>query len=290
MMQDSLTYWLQMSFFCVLVINLIGFMKTVWFVSLGYTLSITVISLVSIAFLHPHFYLIAWLQHLSLLAWALRLRYFVLKRESNHHYQSAVESIRAKSERLPIGIKIAIWISVSILYTIMFSPAFFTALANYEPNLLSMSFLINIDGIAILFAGLIIESLAHRQKSKFKKLHPKEFCQAGLYKWVRFSNYFGEMMVWTGNFIVAIPFYKDGWHWLIASVGLVTLPLIMIGSSKRLEAKQNRQHESDPAYLEFTSKTPVLFPWLPIYSLQKFKNSSGLMRVIQLADLVSRNA
>ncbi|MFI5154936.1 MAG: DUF1295 domain-containing protein [Chitinophagales bacterium] len=250
-------------------------MKTVWFVSLGYTLSIAVVAFGSIALLHSHFFLIAWLQHLGLLAWALRLRYFILKRERNLHYQSAVESIRARSERLSIGIKIMIWISVSILYTIMFSPAFFTALSDYEPDLLSMSFLINVDGIAILFAGLIIESVADSQKSEFKKLHPKKFCQTGLYGWVRFPNYLGEIMVWTGNFIVAIPFYRAGWHWLIAIAGLVILVLIMLGSAKRLEARQNRQHEADPAYLEFVRKTPVLFPWLPIYSLQKNKIHLG---------------
>ena len=55
--------------------------------------------------------------------------------------------------------------------------------------------------------GLLIEIVADRQKSKFKGNLKNEgkFINVGLWAWSRHPNYFGEIVLWVGMAIVAMP-------------------------------------------------------------------------------------
>ena len=123
-----------------------------------------------------------------------------------------------------------------------------------------------------------METVADAQKHKFKQQHPKRFCNVGLYKLVRFPNYLGEILVWTGNFIIGTPFYSNWIQWLISISGLIAIIFIMMGSAMRLEEKQEKAYKEDPKYRIFSQNVPVLFPWLPIYTLRNlwfFRNKIG---------------
>ena len=45
----------------------------------------------------------------------------------------------------------------------------------------------------------------------------------------------------------------------------------MLGSSRRLELKQASHYGKDAAFRAYASQTPILFPFLPVYSLQNLK-------------------
>jgi len=47
--------------------------------------------------------------------------------------------------------------------------------------------------------------------------------------------------------------------------------LIMMGSTKRLEGKQEERYGDREDYQRFIKKVPVLFPLLPIYSLKSVR-------------------
>jgi hypothetical protein len=49
----------------------------------------------------------------------------------------------------------------------------------------------------------------------------------------------------------------------------------MFGASRRLELKQSKKYGSDAAYRVYSRRVPILFPFLPIYSLQKPKVHEG---------------
>ena len=61
------------------------------------------------------------------------------------------------------------------------------------------------------------------------------------------------------------------WQVLVALFGWVCIVLIMMGSTKRLEKTQKARYGEDPDFQEYIKTVPVLFPWLPIYSLEKVK-------------------
>ncbi len=45
----------------------------------------------------------------------------------------------------------------------------------------------------------------------------------------------------------------------------------MLGSARRLEIKQAERYASDPAYLDYVRRVPILFPLLPLYSLRTLR-------------------
>jgi steroid 5-alpha reductase family enzyme len=88
---------------------------------------------------------------------------------------------------------------------------------------------------------------------------------------VRYPNYLGEITFWFGVFVSGTIGYKAWWHWTTAVTGLVCIILIMMGSTKRLEKKQGERYGDDAAFKNYVQTVPVLFPWIPIYSLGNVK-------------------
>ena len=56
-----------------------------------------------------------------------------------------------------------------------------------------------------------------------------------------------------------------------AFLGYVCIFLIMLGSTRRLEMKQDERYGTNSEYQTYTRTVPVLFPLLPIYSLRNLK-------------------
>ena len=62
-------------------------------------------------------------------------------------------------------------------------------------------------GLALWIFGFSIEVIADRQKRNFKKQQDKdkEFITSGLWAWSRHPNYFGEITLWLGLTLIALP-------------------------------------------------------------------------------------
>jgi steroid 5-alpha reductase family enzyme len=256
-------------FLISLAITLIGFKKTVWFISIGYTFSIVASAVFILVFKNSGLNFFNYLQVILLAIWGIRLGFYIIKRESDTNYNSSVKDQISTSQELPMPVKGGIWISVSFLYVCMFSPAIFTLQEKAGSSVFTQSLII--AGLFAMGTGVIIEAIADNQKSVFKMGNPKSYCNTGLYKWVRCPNYLGEIMVWTGNFICAVSFISGWWQWALASTGLVCIILIMMGSAKRLEKKQIERYGSDTDFQTYEKTVPILFPWIRLYSLQKIK-------------------
>jgi len=150
----------------------------------------------------------------------------------------------------------------------MFSPVVF--LAESIDSLSDKQMKIAAAGVTIMWLGLALEALADHQKS-VAKTKANTFVSSGLYSWVRYPNYLGEITFWVGNFIAGVVAYNTWWQWAASITGVVCIILIMMGSTKRLETKQDERYGKDPKYKEYIKTVPVLFPWLPIYSLKNVK-------------------
>ena len=57
----------------------------------------------------------------------------------------------------------------------------------------------------------------------------------------------------------------------VALIGLVCIVLIMMGSTKRLEKQQDGRYGEQLAYQKYAQSVPVLFPFVPIYSLKNVR-------------------
>lgn len=248
-------------------LSALGFKRAEYFVSLGYAASIASQAIV-MPLLYRHT-LRSWVlfQSALLLAYGLRLGTFLALRERSTSFRKEQAENAARSAKVHGPIKVVIWVSVSLLYVLMFLPALLTMSAPVTGAALPSAPV----GIALMVVGLGIEACADWQKSRFKKKSSSHFCDVGLYRIVRFPNYFGEMVFWFGVWISAISAYQSLLAWVLGSLGFVSIELIMLGSSRRLELKQADRYSADATYQAYAKKTPVLFPLLPLYSLRNLK-------------------
>ena len=109
------------------------------------------------------------------------------------------------------------------------------------------------------------------QKSAAKKLRPKRFVDTGLYAFVRCPNYLGEVVIWTGVLLSAIDGGLTWWQWALALLGYAGIVYVMFSGARRLELRQNEAYGNDPDYQRYVKKTPILIPFLPIYSLTRYE-------------------
>lgn len=252
-----------------LFVCLIGYIRTVWFVSIAYTLSIAILCVTALFILFETSELYNVLQISLLGFWAIRLGTFLVQREYNKNYVKAVKAQTDSSQQQAIYVKFFIWLSVALLYAMMFSPVLFT----YQSPVLSSGYalIVPYTGVFIMLIGIVIEALSDYQKSMFKRKQAQSFCNVGLYKHLRSPNYFGEILVWTGNLIVSLIFLHTWWQYLMVFTAWVCIVLIMMGSTKRLERTQEEHYGHDPKFKEYIKEVRVLFPLLPIYSLKQVK-------------------
>lgn len=122
-----------------------------------------------------------------------------------------------------------------------------------------------IVGMSLWLAGFVIEVVADRQKSTFRAdpANEGQFITSGLWAWSRHPNYFGEIALWTGIAIAAIP-VLSGWRWLmLISPIFVIVLLSRISGIPMLERRAHKRWGTDPAFRAYTDATPVLIPRPP---------------------------
>ena len=260
---------LGLLFITAMVIGLIGYVRTVWFISIGYAASIVAFVVVTVIVFGADLRPVVIAQLLAALVWGLRLGFYLTLRERNAAYQSTVKDQTDRSQSLSLMVKVGIWISVSLLYVCMFAPVVF--LADAVTELSKQQLFFSSAGVGVMWLGLVIEATADNQKSRLKAVNPKAFASSGLYGWVRYPNYLGEILFWLGNFLAAVMAYQSWWHWIIALIGISCIVLIMMGSTKRLEHKQDERYGEDANYRAYVRSVPVLFPWVPIYTLKNIR-------------------
>lgn len=256
-----------------LLITSIGFYNQTYFVSVGYAFAIVTLSLAALAFFSANWSVFSLLHLALLVAWGLRLGIYLLRRERKPGYQAEKARIQTQYRTAPLGLRFAIWITVSILYVLMFLPGLVHVARPIDVSLPALIW----QGLGLLVAlgGLVIEGLADQQKAAAKAKNPTRFCSSGLYAVVRCPNYLGEILFWTGSWIMGLPFFLSPLAWIGALIGEACIVLIMIGSARRLEGTQLKRYGELAEYQEYIRRVPVLFPFLPIYSLKNTRIRLG---------------
>lgn len=152
----------------------------------------------------------------------------------------------------------------------------------------SGSFLTNSVGLTIFAFGWLVETLSDIQKWSFKQQHPGAFCNVGVWKWSQHPNYFGNLVLWSGIFLINLPAlvepisYKGSslglsplarkvWSWRRVGIALLSplfLFLVFYGQAtgtiaNSLEmANKKFGYGIDESYTEYVDKTPLIFPSL----------------------------
>ncbi len=262
--------WNYLLIICIVCAALcaVGFYKYVYFLSIGYGFAIAGggITVMIIALKNGWSIGVTWLlviQTILFIIYGARLSGFLLIREiKNAAYRKTLQEA-TKTDKLPIFVSISIWICVAILYTAQVSPVLYRYMNG------SKDYLVPVIGIVISLCGIILESVADKQKSQQKKKNPNMVATEGLYKMVRCPNYLGEIIFWTGVFVSGLTTYAGIGQWLMAIIAYICIVYIMFNGAQRLEGRQMKRYGDDPQYNAYADSTPIIIPFLPVYHLNK---------------------
>ena len=185
------------------------------------------------------------------LFWSIRLASFLFMRISRAGKDSRFDNIKNRPRRFFLAWTLqGLW----VLLTAACALAVITG-GNREPL-----GIIGYIGIAVWAIGILIEIVADQQKTAFRANPDNQgkFIKTGLWAWSRHPNYFGEIVLWTGMAIIAIP-VLEGWQWatLISPV-FVTFLLTKVSGVPMLEEAADERWGGQDDYETYKKNTPVL--------------------------------
>jgi len=188
--------------------------------------------------------------------WAIRLASFLYLRIRN-----AGEDRRFREIKQSFGRFLLTW-SLQGLW-VAFSLA--AALAAITSTLRLDLDIFAIVGFLVWLTGFAIEVIADRQKSAFnaKPENKGRFISTGLWSWSRHPNYFGEIVLWIGVAVIALPILR-GWQYatLISPIFIVLL-LTRISGIPMLERRADQKWGGEAEYESYKTRTSVLIPLPP---------------------------
>ncbi len=188
--------------------------------------------------------------------WALRLGSFLFRRVRRDGRDGRFDEIKVDPLRFFMTWTLqGLW----VLLTVAAALAIITSLERKDIGWVA------IVGIVVWVAGFAIEVVADRQKSTFKQnpANAGRFITTGLWAWSRHPNYFGEIVLWIGMAIMAVPILS-GWRWVVLiSPIFVILLLTRVSGIPMLETRAEKRWGDDEEFQNYTSTTSVLIPWPP---------------------------
>ena len=198
----------------------------------------------------------SWLVFGMVVVWALRLSSFLYKRVHAAGEDRRFREIKVSFPRFLLTWTLqGIWVS--------FSLAAGLAAITSEKRMAIGAYAIT--GFLVWLFGFVFEVISDSQKSKFKAdpENKGKFINTGLWSWSRHPNYFGEIVLWIGVAIVALPILQ-GWQWItMISPIFITILLTKISGIPMLENRADEKWGGQDDYEDYKASTSVLIPRPP---------------------------
>ena len=259
-----LNFWLL--FAAAMVISSIGFKNYVWFISIGYGFAIAGEGLLMLLLYGEALSVGTVLCCVLFIIYGCRLGGYLAYREFKvASYNKNMTGEIKDGSTVTFGVKIAIWVTCAALYVTQVSGGFYRLLNGAADN--AWVYI----GAAVMLFGIVFESIADIQKNRAKKINSRRFVDTGLYRIVRCPNYLGEMIFWTGVLLSSIGAVTGIGQWAVVLVGYVGIIFVMFSGARRLEIRQNKNYGNDPEYQKYVKTVPIMVPFVPLYSVEKYK-------------------
>ena len=198
----------------------------------------------------------SWLLLGMVVAWALRLSLFLYRRVHAAGEDRRFRELKPSIPRFLLTWTLqGIWVSFSLAAAL----AAITSETRLEVGIFALI------GSLVWAFGFGFEVIADLQKNKFKAdpANKEKFINTGLWSWSRHPNYFGEIILWIGVAIVALPILR-GWQWVtMVSPIFITLLLTKISGIPMLERRADEKWGGQEDYEDYKAKTSILIPRPP---------------------------
>ena len=188
--------------------------------------------------------------------WATRLGTFLFGRVLKQGRDDRFDEIKVSFTRFLLT-----W-TIQGLWVTFTAAAAFAAITTTDQRPLGWPALI---GFLVWAFGYFFELIADAQKNAFRgdPDNRNKFIRTGLWAWSRHPNYFGEIVLWLGVAIIALPVLK-GWALItLISPIWVIIQLTLISGVPMLEKKADKKWGGQEDYEAYKANTPVLIPRPP---------------------------
>jgi steroid 5-alpha reductase family enzyme len=193
---------------------------------------------------------------LIVVVWAIRLGTFLFRRIRATGADERFDNIKPSFAGFLLAWTLqGLWVSFSLAAAL----AAITSATKQELGLLA------VIGLVVWLLGFGIEVVADWQKSRFRAApeNAGRFINAGLWSWSRHPNYFGEIVLWIGVAIIALPVLRNWQLVTLISPVFITILLTRISGVPLLEARADEKWGGQADYEAYKARTPVLIPRPP---------------------------
>jgi steroid 5-alpha reductase family enzyme len=196
------------------------------------------------------------LASLLVVIWAVRLGTYLFRRILRMKVDHRFDGIREEPLRFA-----RFWLLQAITVAVVMLPVSYLLDRDDPPGLGAWT----IAGACVWLVGLVVEAVADAQKSAFKAQEENRdrLVASGLWRYSRHPNYFGELLVWWGLFVYAVPVLHGAAFAVVAGPVFITLPLLFVSGIPPLERGADEKYGSDPAYQAYKRRTSILVPLPP---------------------------
>ncbi len=219
--------------------------------------SLTYLSLISVAvLLTPELSVRAKLAAVMVAVWAIRLGSFLFIRISKDGHDDRFDEIKIN----PIRFLVA-W-TLQGLWALLTAACALAIITGGDQQPIGT---LGRIGIVIWIVGFMLEVVADAQKRAFKRSSDNQgrFINTGLWSWSQHPNYFGEIMLWIGMAVLAIP-VLSGLQWVTLISPLFVILLLTKGSGiPTLQKKAKERWGDDSEYRSYIQNTSLLLPLPP---------------------------
>ena len=219
--------------------------------------SLTYLTVTAVALgLSPSANIRSWMLAVLVTVWAARLGSFLFRRIQADGSDGRFDEIRTSFVRFFV-----VW-TLQGVWVCFTAGAALAAIASERSVPIGLLAWL---GLVLWVTGFVIEVVSDQQKSMFRSQpeNRDKFMNTGLWTWSRHPNYFGEIVLWTGVAIIALPVLQ-GWQYVtLVSPLFVALLLTKVSGIPMLEARADARWGGSPEYETYKSNTPALWPRRP---------------------------
>ena len=171
--------------------------------------------------------------------WGMRLAWHIYRRNKNKKEDYRYESFKNQPY-------LKVFMTQGLFMWLIASPVIFSA---------GQMEIWNMVGIAIWLIGFYFEAVADRQLKEFisKPENRGKIMQDGLWAYSRHPNYFGEVTMWWGIWLLNFNF---NW-WTLLGPLTITYLILKVSGVPLLEKK----YQGNLEFEDYKKRVSVFFPW-----------------------------
>lgn len=191
-----------------------------------------------------------------ILAWGIRLALHIYLRNKGKGEDCRYKAMRENWGKHPlINAFFKVYMLQGLLMLLVAAPIIIVN-ADYAYRPLGF---FDLAGFLLWALGFFFEAVGDWQLSKFIKdpANKGKIMTSGLWKFTRHPNYFGEVAMWWGLFLIALS-SSFGYLALISPL-TITFLLLKVSGIPMLEAK----YAGNAEFEEYKKRTNAFFPWFP---------------------------